>query len=60
MCASRVSKGIEVNFPSSHREILTRENSISRFKLFIKLMHFIIIIDMKHMVGMLGNRRILE
>jgi hypothetical protein len=50
----------ESRYPSSHKEILAVKNGIKKYRLFLKPVHFIVRTDLKHMKGMLTNRRLLE
>ena len=50
----------ESRYPSSHKEILAVKNGIKKYRLFLKPVHFIVRTDLKHMKGMLTNRRFLE
>jgi hypothetical protein len=60
MYTSGCFKVAEVNYPSSHKEILAVKKGIKRFRLFLKLIHFIVRTDLKHMKGMLSNHILLE
>jgi hypothetical protein len=53
-------KDPKLKYPSSHKEILTVKNRIKRFKLFLKPVHFIVRMDLKHMKGMLSIHMLLE
>lgn len=50
----------EKNYPSSQKEILAVKKGIKRFRLFLKSVHFVIKTDLRHMKGMLQNKRLLE
>ena len=50
----------EEKYPSSHKEILAVKKGIKKYRMFLKPVHFIVRTDLKHMKGMLSNKRLLE
>lgn len=50
----------QIKYPSSHKEILAIKKGINRFRLYLKSVRFIVRTDLKHMKGMLSNKRLLE
>ena len=48
-------KNAELNYPSSHKEILAVKKTVTHFILFLKPVKFIIRTDLKIMPGMLKN-----
>ena len=50
----------KTKYPSSHKEILAVKKGIKRFRLFLKSSKFIFRTDLKHMKGILSNKRLLE
>jgi hypothetical protein len=60
MYAYGIFQDVETRYPYSHKGILVIKRSITRFKFYLKLVKFIVRIDLKHMAGMLKNQRLLE
>lgn len=58
--ASGTFDDTEIKYPSSHKEILAIKRRIQRFKLFLKSVRFLVRTDLKHMKGILSNKRFLE
>ena len=52
-------KAAELNYPSSHKEILTIKKAVQHFILFLKLVRFIIQIDLKIMPGIFKNENLM-
>jgi hypothetical protein len=51
---------VEIKYPSSHKEFLAGKLSITRFRLFLKPVKFIIKIYLKHIPVMLKHEKLLE
>jgi hypothetical protein len=60
MYSSGYLKSVELNYPSSHKEILPVKNGIKRFRILLKAIHFTVRMDLKHMKGMLSKHKLLE
>jgi len=58
--ASSTFDDTEAKYPSSHKEILAVKRGIQRFKLFLKSVRFLVKTDLKHMKGILSNKKLLE
>jgi hypothetical protein len=54
---SRVFKDTKFKYPSSDKEILVIKISIARFRLYLKTIHFIVKIDLKHNLDMLHHEK---
>ena len=52
-------KKAELNYPSSHKEILAVKKTVQHFILFLKPVKFIIRTDLKIMPGMLKNENVM-
>ena len=52
-------KAAELNYPSSHKEILAVKKSVQHFILFLKPVKFVIRIDLKIMPGIFKNENLM-
>ena len=57
--ASGAFKNAEINYPSSHKEILAVKKNVNHFKLYLKPVKFIIKIDLKIMPGIFKNENLM-
>ena len=52
-------KAVELNYPSSHKEILAVEKTVQHFILFLKPVKFVIRTDLKIMPGIFKNENMM-
>jgi len=57
--ASGAFKNAEINYPSSHKEILAVKKTVNHFKLYLKPVKFIIRTDLKIMPGIFKNENLM-
>ena len=57
--ASGAFKNVEINYPSSHKEILAVKKTVNHFKLYLKPVKFIIRTDLKIMPGIFKNENLM-
>ena len=57
--ASGAFKNVEINYPSSHKEILTAKKTVNHFKLYLKPVKFIVRTDLKIMPGIFKNENLM-
>ena len=57
--ASGAFKNVEINYPSSHKEILAVKKTVNHFKLYLKPVKFIIRTDLKIMPGIFENENLM-
>ena len=51
---------IEINYPSSHKEILAVKKTVNHFKIYLKPVKFIVRTDLKIMPGIFKNENLME
>ena len=56
--ASGAFKNAEINYPSSHKEIVAVKKTVNHFKLYLKLVKFIVRTDLKIIPGIFKNENI--
>ena len=57
--ASGALKNVEINYPSSHKEILAVKKTVNHFKPYLKPVKFIVRTDLKIMLGIFKNENLM-